>query len=87
MYHADPRAKNIIAETNTAKKLIFDNYSKTELPKNKNDLAFYSVGQLAELIRTRKITSTELTKFYLDRLKKYGPKLECVITLTEDLAL
>ena len=24
---------------------------------------------------------------YLDRLKKYGPKLNCVVTLTEDLAL
>jgi len=57
------------------------------LPKNPEDLAFYSVRQLAELIRTRKITSEQLTRLYLDRLKKYGPKLECVITLTEDLAL
>src|SRR5207248_6616067 len=43
--------------------------------------------QLAELIRTRQITSEKLTCFYLDRLKKYGPRLECVVTLTEDLAL
>ena len=43
--------------------------------------------QLAELIRTRRISSTELTKMYLARLKKYGPKLLCVVTLTEDLAL
>lgn len=57
------------------------------LPTNPEDLAFYSVRQLAELIRTRKITSEQLTRLYLDRLKKYGPKLECVITLTEDLAL
>jgi Asp-tRNA(Asn)/Glu-tRNA(Gln) amidotransferase A subunit family amidase len=38
-------------------------------------------------MRRKKITSTELTRLYLDRLKEYGPKLECVITLTEDLAL
>ncbi|MBI4427898.1 MAG: amidase [Ignavibacteriales bacterium] len=56
-------------------------------PKNLEDAAFFSVGQLAELIRTRKVTSQQLTKMYLDRLKKYGPKLECVVTLTEELAL
>lgn len=56
-------------------------------PENLEDLAFASVGQLSELIRTRKITSEELTVMYLSRLKKYGPKLECVVTLTEELAL
>jgi len=60
---------------------------KVVLPKNLEDLAFYSVGQLAELIRTRRVTSVQLTRMYLERLKKYGPKLECIITLTEDLAL
>ncbi len=57
------------------------------VPANFEDLAFYSVGQLAELIRTRKVTSVQLTTMYLNRLKKYGPKLLCVITLTEDLAM
>ncbi|MCX6145013.1 MAG: amidase [Ignavibacteriales bacterium] len=56
-------------------------------PKTLEDLAFYSIGQLSELIRTRKITSQQLTTMYLARLRKYGPKLECVITLTEDLAM
>jgi Asp-tRNA(Asn)/Glu-tRNA(Gln) amidotransferase A subunit family amidase len=54
---------------------------------NIEDLAFTTVPQLAELIRTRRITSTDLTKMYLARLKKYGTKLLCVVTLTEDLAL
>lgn len=58
-----------------------------KLPRKRDELAFYSVPQLAELVRTQKITSEELTKFYLDRLKKYGPTLECVTTLTEELAL
>jgi Asp-tRNA(Asn)/Glu-tRNA(Gln) amidotransferase A subunit family amidase len=60
---------------------------KVRLPANRDDLAFYSVGQLGALIKTRQITSEELTRFYLERLKRYGPKLECVVTLTEDLAL
>ncbi|HEX5966254.1 MAG TPA: amidase [Pyrinomonadaceae bacterium] len=64
-------------------------FGKVELPQFKSveDLAFATVPQLAELIRTRKITSTDLTKMYLARLKRYGPKLLCVVTLTEELAL
>jgi Asp-tRNA(Asn)/Glu-tRNA(Gln) amidotransferase A subunit family amidase len=59
----------------------------TTVPENPAELAFYSVRDLGNLMRRKKITSTELTRLYLDRLKEYGPKLECVITLTEDLAL
>lgn len=55
--------------------------------KSVEDLAFATVPQLAELIRTKKITSVELTRMYLGRLKKYGPKLLCIVTLTEELAL
>jgi Asp-tRNA(Asn)/Glu-tRNA(Gln) amidotransferase A subunit family amidase len=58
-----------------------------EVPLNLEYLAFYPIPVLAQLIRTGHITSTALTKMYLDRLKKYGPRLECVITLTEELAL
>src|ERR1035437_9017071 len=57
------------------------------LPKNKNELAFYSILQLASLIKNKKITSVELTRFFIDRLKKYGDSLQCVISLTEDIAM
>lgn len=57
------------------------------LPANRNELAFYSIPQLASLIKNKKISSVELTTFFLDRLKKWGDTLECVITLTEELAL
>jgi Asp-tRNA(Asn)/Glu-tRNA(Gln) amidotransferase A subunit family amidase len=60
---------------------------RLERPVNLEDLAFWPVRDLAELIRSKKVSSTELTKMYLERLKKYGPKLECVITLTEERAL
>jgi Asp-tRNA(Asn)/Glu-tRNA(Gln) amidotransferase A subunit family amidase len=55
--------------------------------KSVDDLAFANVPQLAELIRTKKVSSVELTRMYLGRLKRYGPKLLCVVTLTEDLAM
>jgi Asp-tRNA(Asn)/Glu-tRNA(Gln) amidotransferase A subunit family amidase len=57
------------------------------LPANRADLAFYSIPQLASLLKNKKITSLELTKFFLDRLKKWDDTLHCVISLTEDIAL
>jgi Asp-tRNA(Asn)/Glu-tRNA(Gln) amidotransferase A subunit family amidase len=62
-------------------------YGKVTLPANRDDLAYYTVGQLGELIRTKQISSVELTQFFLNRLKTYDPKLHCVITLTEELAI
>ena len=56
-------------------------------PVKDEELAFLPLAKLANLIRSKKITSTELTKLYLARLKEYDPALKCVITLTDDLAL
>ena len=56
-------------------------------PDNIEDCAFYTIGQLAHLIRTRQISSLELTNMYLSRLERFGPQLECVITLTRELAI
>jgi Asp-tRNA(Asn)/Glu-tRNA(Gln) amidotransferase A subunit family amidase len=61
--------------------------TKATLPANREALAFYTVRQLGDLLRTKQITSKELTTFFLARLKQYDPKLHCVITLTEDLAM
>src|SRR5262249_22294349 len=68
-------------------KLNWDIPTRVEMPANKNDLAFYSIPQLAALIINKKISSVDLTKFFIDRLKKWGDTLQCVITLTEDLAM
>jgi Asp-tRNA(Asn)/Glu-tRNA(Gln) amidotransferase A subunit family amidase len=56
-------------------------------PSSLDDLAFLPITALAPLIQRRTVSATELTRMYLDRLKRYGPKLNCVVTLTEDLAL
>ena len=56
-------------------------------PKTDEDLAFLPVTHLARLIEKREIKSLDLTKLYLERLKKYDPILHCVVTLTEELAL
>jgi len=61
--------------------------TSVSLPKDKNELAFYPVNKLAYLIKNRQITSVELTQLFLNRLKKYGDTLQCVITITDSLAL
>jgi len=56
-------------------------------PSNLEDLAFSSVRELAELVRTKKVSSVSLTQMYLGRLKKYDPLLKFTVTLTEERAL
>jgi len=57
------------------------------LPDREGDIAFASVAQLSLWIQSGKLTSTRLTKLYLDRLEKFNSQLRCVITLTREHAL
>ncbi len=61
--------------------------TNVSLPKDKGELAFYPVSELAYLIKNRQITSLELTQLFLNRLKKYSDTLQCTITITDSLAL
>ena len=60
---------------------------RPSVPTNIEDLAFASVREMAELLRTRKVSSLALTQMYLDRLRRYDATLHCVITLTDKRAL
>ena len=59
----------------------------THLPGSDEELAFATVIQLGALLRAGKTTSSQLTKLYLSRLKRYDPQLHFVITLLEERAL
>tara|TARA_X000000950_G_scaffold127142_1_gene158965 strand:- start:189 stop:1808 length:1620 start_codon:yes stop_codon:yes gene_type:complete len=63
------------------------NSKEVSLPKNKIDISYLTIGELSYLIKERLISSTEITKIYLERIKEYNQKLNLVVTLTEDLAL
>jgi Asp-tRNA(Asn)/Glu-tRNA(Gln) amidotransferase A subunit family amidase len=58
-----------------------------ERPGKLEDVAFWSVRQLGELLRTRQVTSVELTTMYLARLKRFDAQLKAVINVTEERAL
>jgi len=57
------------------------------LPRTLEDLAFATVRELAEYVRTKKVSSVALTEMYLTRLKRYDPTLHFVVTLTEERAM
>ncbi|MGH9866616.1 MAG: amidase [Candidatus Polarisedimenticolia bacterium] len=52
-----------------------------------DEVAFLPVRQLAPLLKSKQISSVELTRLYLDRLRRFDPTLSCVVTLTQDMAL
>jgi Asp-tRNA(Asn)/Glu-tRNA(Gln) amidotransferase A subunit family amidase len=56
-------------------------------PANLEDAAFWPVRHLAELVRTRQVTSVELTEMYLARLHRYNPTLNNVVTFLDDHAM
>lgn len=56
-------------------------------PAHLEDLAFASVAEWSAMIRRRRVTSEQLTRMYLNRLKRYDEKLHCVISYTEESAL
>ena len=51
------------------------------------DVAFAPVSQLSEWLRRKELSSTELTKLYLERIERLDPQLHAVITLTPERAL
>jgi len=65
----------------------FDDFGKAGNRPNYEALAFASVRELAELMRTKKVSSLALTQMYLGRLKKYDAALKFVVTLTEERAI
>ncbi|XP_028233408.1 uncharacterized protein LOC114413294 isoform X3 [Glycine soja] len=68
------------------KSFNYPSISGIQSPESEEDIAFMSVLELGELIKTKQITSLELTQIFLRRLKKYNPTLEAVVTYTEELA-
>jgi len=83
VFNPVPAGKKI---PNGPRRAMVRSHARVSLPSDPNALAFLTVNQLSDLMRRRKITATQLTDLYIDRLKRYDPVLHCVITLTEDRA-
>jgi Asp-tRNA(Asn)/Glu-tRNA(Gln) amidotransferase A subunit family amidase len=87
VFHPQPAAKTSVPDCSAKGGAISNLFHIPERPNNIEDLAFITVEELGWMLMKRKVTSTELTKMYLARLKRYDSKLHFVITLLEDRAL
>jgi hypothetical protein len=57
------------------------------LPHDDADIAYAGIKDLASWIKTKQLTSQRLTTLYLERLERFQPRINAVITLTRDLAM
>lgn len=51
------------------------------------ELAFATLTQLGAMLRGGEVSAVELARFFLDRTKRLGTKFNCLVNLTESLAL
>ena len=85
-FRFDPRLPGMTFERRK-RRAKYSRVPRLKVPQNLEEVAFWPVSHLAYLLRTRQVSSVELTKMYLARLQRNDPQLKCVVTLTEDLAL
>jgi hypothetical protein len=57
------------------------------LPSSDEAIAYSPVSKLSRWIEQRKLTSERLTNIYLERIRKFDPKLRCVITVPREHAI
>ncbi|MEO7157666.1 MAG: amidase, partial [Vicinamibacterales bacterium] len=85
-FHFDPRPPGVLTPLPTGG-VRLPSAPRVQRPPRLEEAAFWPATHLAELVRTRQATSMELTRMYLDRLKRHNGVLNCVVTLTEARAL
>jgi Asp-tRNA(Asn)/Glu-tRNA(Gln) amidotransferase A subunit family amidase len=85
--HFDPVPPGVTLDVPAKRPMVRSRVPLMATPGNLEDLAFLPVSALSTLVRARKVTSQQLTRMYLGRLKTHDPALHAVITLTEDRAL
>jgi len=85
-FHFDPRPPGTTLRLPAAG-LTLPAPAAVQRPRSVESLAFAPVTSLARLLQSKQITSVELTRMYLDRLKRHNATLNCVVTITEERAL
>ena len=85
--HFDPRPPGIPLAPLPAAVFRIEPAPRLTRPRVLEVVAFWPVTHIAHLVRTRQVTSRELTAMYLDRLTRYNPQLNCVASLTDARAM
>ena len=82
--HFNPRVPGINIDATPT--LMRASTQAAERPADLETTAFWPITRLAHLIETRQVSCLELTDMYLRRLRRHGPTLNCVVTLTGERA-
>ena len=85
--HFDPRPAGVPMPAPPRTGFRVETAPAVARPQSRDAVAFWPVTHLARLLRTRQISSVELTTMYLERLTKHNAQLNCVVTLTDARAL
>jgi len=85
--HFDPRPPGVPLPPLPPAVFRLESAPGVRRPRTLEAVAFWPVTHLARLLRTRQVTSVELTAMYLGRLKRYNPQLNCLAALTEERAM
>ena len=70
-----------------AQRSVRSTLSPGALPTDDEEIAFAPVTRLSRWIESGALSSTRLTEIYLERLERFGQKLECVVASCEERAL
>jgi Asp-tRNA(Asn)/Glu-tRNA(Gln) amidotransferase A subunit family amidase len=85
--HFDPRPPSIPQAPLPPAAFRIETTPRVQRPPKLDAVAFWPLTHLAHLLRTRQVTSIELTRMYLDRLTQHNGRVNCVVTLTEQRAM
>jgi Asp-tRNA(Asn)/Glu-tRNA(Gln) amidotransferase A subunit family amidase len=80
--HFDPRVPGVPVDVPTLASVTVARPRRIARPANLEDAAFWPISHLAELIRRRLVTASELTEMYLGRLARHNARLNCAVTIT-----
>ncbi|MEP7117431.1 MAG: amidase [Acidobacteriota bacterium] len=85
-YHFSPVVAGLAVDR-TKKPFVLSKAPAVKRPANLEDVAFWPVRHLAELVRTKQVSSVELTRMYLGRLHRHNATLNNVVTFLDDHGL
>ncbi len=51
------------------------------------DLNYLTITKAHQLLVDKEISATELTNFYINKIRRYDPKIQAVLTICESQAL
>ena len=86
-FHFNPRPPGVALDLPKSSGVRLAPPTRVARPARIEDVAFFPVRQLSELVRTRQVSSVDLTRMYLSRLTRHNAALNCVASLTEARAL